>query len=75
MIGGVQGFRQHGDLCWVASALDKLSDFGANEADMVRAVMKLTIGKVRKGKPSNVNVEPAWRIQYETNDCHSRLSM
>ena len=63
LIGEVQGFKEHGDFCWVASALDELSNFGADEVDMVRAVMKLTAGKVLKGKPNNINIEPAWRIQ------------
>ena len=59
----IQGFKEHGDLCWVAGALDKLSNFGADEADVVKAVMKLTIGKVLKGKPNIMGIEPAWRIQ------------
>ena len=63
LIGEVQGFKEHGDFCWVASALDELSNFGADETDVVRAVMKLTVGKVLKGKPNNMVIEPAWRIQ------------
>lgn len=62
-MGEIQGFKEHGDLCWVASALDELGDFGADEADVLRAVMKLTVGKVLKGKPNNMVIEPAWRIQ------------
>ena len=48
---------------WVASVRDELSDFRADEADVVRAVMKLTVDKVLKGRPSNTVIEPAWRIQ------------
>ena len=63
LTGEVQGFKEHGTLCWAASALDELSNFGADEADVVRAVMKLTVDKVLKGRPSNTVIEPAWRIQ------------
>ena len=48
---------------WVASVLDELSGFRADEADMVSAVMKLTVGKVLKDKPNIMVIEPAWRIQ------------
>ena len=49
LIGEVQGFKEHGNLCWAAHAFDELSDFGAGGADVVRAVLKLTLGKVLKG--------------------------
>ena len=64
LIWEVQWLKEHGDLCWVARALDDLSNFGADEADMVSAVMKLTVGHVLKGKPNIMVIEPAWRIQY-----------
>ena len=56
---------------WIASVLDELSDFRADEADVVRAVMKVTVDKVLKGRPWSLS--QLGRSSSETSDGLSRL--
>lgn len=63
LVEKVQWLKEYGYFFLTKGTFNELSHFGADKTNLITELLELVVGKVLKGKPDDVIIEPVWGLQ------------